>query len=157
MKILDVKTDEKKSEFYVSLSSGKAYAFPYAKAEPEPTATDKVAKIFIDEETGNETFTFVLESGKEGLVHAEQLLDYHLDPEYMARMLTHRLSVEAKSRMEESRLSCHEAAKRLDIPLSQLRRLVDTADTDKPIEQLIALLYALRCDVDLVVKKQTAA
>jgi hypothetical protein len=38
----------------------------------------------VDDELGREAFTYTLESGREGTVHVEQVLDYHRDPGYLA-------------------------------------------------------------------------
>ena len=35
---------------------------------------------FVDEEAGREAFTYVLDSGRSGTVHVEQVLEYNQDP-----------------------------------------------------------------------------
>jgi len=157
MKIRDVTFNNRKREFSVSLRSGAIYSFPYSKAEPQPTTDDCIEDVFVDKELGNEAFTYILKSGKEGSVYIEQVLEYHEDPKYMAELLTYKLSVEARRRIENSELSRRQIAKRLDTSVPQLYRLLDPANTNKSMSQLIALLHILNCDVDLVVKKKSAA
>ena len=96
MKIRDVTFNNRKREFSVSLRSGAIYSFPYSNAEPQPTTDDCIEDVFVDKELGNEAFTYILKSGKEGSVHIEQVLEYHEDPKYMAELLTYKLSVEAQ-------------------------------------------------------------
>jgi len=106
---------------------------------------------------GNEAFTYILESGEEGSVHIEQVLEYNEDPKYLADLLTYRLSLEARERIEHSELSRRQVAKRLKTSVPQLYRLLDPANTRKSMRQLVALLHILNCDVDLVVKERAAA
>ena len=58
--------------------------------------------MYPDLDFGREAFTYVLESGDEGTVHVDHLLEYSDDPEYMARLALHKLTVEARKRVEES-------------------------------------------------------
>ncbi len=111
----------------------------------------------MDRELGNEAFTYVLESGKEGSVHIEQVLEYNEDPNYLAELLTYKLTVEAQRGIENSGLSRRQIAKRLQTSLPQLYRLLDPANTSKSMNQLVTLLHILNRDVDLVVKKKNAA
>ena len=157
MKIRTVSSNNRKSEFSVTTRSGVEYAFPYSEAKPRPNADDRIEDAFVDKELGNEAFTYVLESGAEGTIHIERVLEYNEDPRYLADLLTYRLSVEARKRIESSELSRRQVAKRLKTSVPQLYRLLDTANTRKSIKQLVTLLHILNCDVDLVVKKKAAA
>jgi hypothetical protein len=157
MKIRTVTSNNRKNEFSVITRSGVEYSFPYSKAEPRPSSGDRVEKVFVDRELGNEAFTFILASGEEGYVHIEQVLEYNEDPKYLADLLTYKLSLEAQKLMESSELSRRQVAKRLNTSVPQLYRLLDPANTRKSMKQLVALLHILNCDVDLVVKKRAAA
>ena len=151
MKIRKVETNNRKSEFRIITYSGDSYVFPYAKADPQPDSTDKVADAVADRELANEAFTYTLESGDEGTVHLDQVLEYNADPTYLRDLLIHQMTVEAKERVEESGLSRRELARRLKTSLPQLYRLLDTANTTKSMNQLVALLQVLDCNVELVV------
>jgi hypothetical protein len=156
MKIRSVKTNNRTKEFLVTNFSGNEYSFPYSKAKPKPTATDPVEDVNIDKELGKEAITYHLKSGSEGSVHIEQILEYNEDPKYLADLLTYKLSLEAKKRIENSDLSRRQMAKRLKTSVPQLYRLVDPSNTTKSMSQLVALLHILNCDVDLVVRKRPA-
>jgi hypothetical protein len=52
-------------------------------------------------------------------------------------------------------LSRRQIAKRLKTSVPQLYRLLDPANTRKSINQLVALLHVLNCQVDLVVSRRT--
>ncbi len=157
MKMRSVTSSNRRNEFTVVTRSGNTYTFPYAEADPRPGSDDRIEEVFIDKELGNEAFTYILESGKEGSVHLEQVLEYNEDPKYLAELLIYKLTLEAKKGIEESGLSMRQIAKRLNTSVPQLYRLSDPANTRKSMSQLVALLHVLNCDVDLVVKRKVAA
>ena len=111
----------------------------------------------MDKEFANEAVTYVLQSGDEGSIHIEQILEYNEDPAYLAELLTYKLTLEAKQRIESSGLSRRQIAKRLNTSLPQLYRLLDPANTRKSMNQLVTLLHVLNCNVDMVVKRKDAA
>jgi DNA-binding TFAR19-related protein (PDSD5 family) len=156
MKIRKVSANNRKNEFTVVTRSGSEYTFPYSKATPKPSAKDPIEKLYVDKELGNEGLTYALKSGKEGSVHIEQILEYNEDPKYLAELLIYKLSVEAQKRLESSELSRRQLAKRLNTSVPQLYRLLDPTNTSKSMNQLVALLHVLDCDVDVVVKGRAA-
>jgi len=151
VKIRKVEANNRKGEFRVVTRSGDTYVFPYAKAEPRPDSADRVADAFVDQELGREGFTYVLESGDEGSIHVDQVLEYNEEPTYLRDLLIYRLTVEARERVEESGLSRRELARRLETSLPQLYRLLDPTNTRKSMNQLVSLLQILDCNVELVV------
>lgn len=157
MKIRNVTSNNRRNEFSVLTRSGVTYAFPYVEADPRPSSDDRIEEVFVDKELGNEAFTYILESGEEGSVHIEQVLEYNEDPMYLADLLTYKLTLEAQRGIECSGLSRRQIAKRLKTSVPQLYRLLDPANTRKSMNQLVALLHILDCDVDLIVKKRVAA
>ena len=100
---------------------------------------------------GNEAITYVLNSGDEGSLHIDQILEYNKDPGYMADLLTYKLTLEALDGIENSGLSRRQIAKRLKTSVPQLYRLLAPANTSKSINQPVALLHVLNRKVDLVV------
>jgi len=152
MKIRNVTSNNRKNEFSVTTRSGAVYSFPYSEADPEPGPENRIEELFVDKELGNEAFTYVLESGEEGSVHIEQVLEYNEDPKYLAELLTYKLSLEAQKRIESSALSRRQVAKRLKTSVPQLYRLLDPSNSRKSMNQLVALLHVLKCEVDLVIK-----
>ena len=157
MKIRSVKSNGRKHEFSVVTYAGVEYSYPYSKVDPSPTSDNGVVEVAVDKELGKEAFTYVLESGEEGSVHIEQVLEYHEDPKYLADLLTYKLSLEAQKCVEDSELSRRQMARQLKTSVPQLYRLLDPSNTSKSMSQLVALLHILDCDVDLVVKKRSAA
>ena len=155
MKVRSVKHNNHKKVFEVRTST-KTLPFPYSKADPTPTTDDPIEKLYVDPEVAREGFTYVLRSGREGTVLADQVLDYNRDPAYLRDLLVYRLTLEAKKRIAESPLSKREIVRRLNTSAAQLYRLLDTTNYRKSIDQMLALLQVLDFDVDLVVRKKTA-
>ena len=157
MKIRSVTFNNRRNEFAVTARSGNTYVFPYAEADPRPSSEDRIEELFVDKELGNEAFTYILRSGKEGSVHIDHVLEYNEDPRYLAELLTYKLTLEAQRCTEGSTLSRRQIAKRLNTSVPQLYRLLDPVNTRKSINQLVSLLHILNCDVDLIVKERAAA
>ena len=156
MKVKNVSTNNKRKEFSVDTYSGTAYIFPYAEADPRPDSKNRIEEVFVDNELGNEAITYVLNSGDEGSIHMEQILEYNEDPNYMAELLTYKLTLQARQGIKNSGLSRRQIARRLKTSVPQLYRLLDPANTSKSINQLVALLHVLNCEVDLVVSCRSA-
>jgi DNA-binding TFAR19-related protein (PDSD5 family) len=116
-----------------------------------------VADAYVDRELANEGFSYVLESGDEGSVHLDQVLEYNEDPTYLRDLLIYQLTAEARQRVEESGLSRRELARRLKTSLPQLYRLLDTTNTRKSMNQLVSLLQILDCSIEIVVTDKEAA
>lgn len=155
MKIRSVGHKNRKKLFEVRTSSN-TLVFPFSKADPVPTADDPLTKVFVDEEAGREAFTYVLRSGRTGTVHIEQVLEYNQDPAYLRDLLLYKLTLEAQKRIAKSPLSKREIIRRLGTSAAQLYRLLDQTNYKKSLDQLLALLQVLNCDVDLVVRTKTA-
>jgi len=153
MKVLGVKANNRKHLFEVR-TRRQDFVFPYAKADPAPSADDRVAEAFVDPELGREAFTFRLASGAEGSVHIDAVLEYNEDPSYMADLALYRLTQEARTRFEKSGLSTREVARSLGTSPTQLYRLLDPTNYTKSLRQLMALLHLLGCDVEVEVKER---
>jgi predicted XRE-type DNA-binding protein len=155
MKIQSVTHNNRKKAFQVKVSK-KLFQFPYSKVDPQPGAADPIARVFVDKELGDEGFTYVLESGKEGTVHGEQVLEYNQDPRYMRDALLYKLTIEAQKRVEASALSKREIIRRLRTSATQFYRLLDQTNSRKSIDQLLSLLHVLDCDIELLVRTKAA-
>ena len=155
MKIRSVTHNNRKKIFEVHTAT-KKLAFPFSKADPTPTIQDPITELFVDGEAGREAFTYVLHSGRSGTVHAEQVLEYNQDPAYLRDLLLYRLTLEAQKRIAESPLSKREIIRRLGTSAAQLYRLLDQTNYRKSVDQVLALLQVLNCEVDLVVRTKTA-
>lgn len=155
MKIRSVTCNNRKKAFVVT-ASAKTLVFPYAKLDPKPTAEDPIARAFVDEELGREGFTYALESGREGTVHIEQVLEYNQDPGYLRDLLLYKLTIEAQKRVDASPLSKREIIRRLGTSATQFYRLLDQTNYRKSVDQLLSLLHVLDCEVDLIVRAKSA-
>ena len=151
MKIQTVKYNNRKRAFEVC-TRRETMMFPYSKSEPIPSSSDPVVEVFVDSELGREAFSFILESGGEGTVHVEQVLDYNQDPGYMRDLLLYKLTVEARKSVEESKLSKREIIRWLGTSPAQFYRLLDTTNYRKSVDKVLFLLHVLECEVELVVK-----
>src|SRR5438132_8963245 len=148
MKIRYVAHNNRKKAFEIT-TSGRVLQFPYSRVEPLPKAADRIREVFVDKELGNEAFSYILESGKEGTVHIEQVLEYNQDPSYLRDALLYKLTLEAQKRVEASPLSKREIIRRLGTSATQFYRLLDQKNYRKSVDQLLSLLHVLDCDVDL--------
>ena len=155
MKIRAVVGNNRKKAFEVKTST-RTLVFPYAKVDPRPTANDPLERVFVDRELDREGFTYVLTSGREGAVHAEQVLEYNQDPGYLRDALLYKLTIEAQKRVQASPLSKREIIRRLGTSATQFYRLLDQTNYRKRMDQLLSLLHVLDCDVDLVVRAHSA-
>ena len=155
MKIRTVHMNNRKKVFEAK-TSRKTFVFPYAKAVPRPTAQDKVMRVSVDRELGREAFSFVLESGREGTVHLDQLLEYNQEPGYLRDLLLYNLTIEAQKRVAASSLSKREIIRRLGTSATQFYSLLDQTNYRKSVDQLLSLLHVLDCEVDLVVRAKSA-
>lgn len=155
MKIISVTVNRRRRAFLVRLGR-TVHPFPFARCVPPPSAADPVASVAVDPELAREAFTYVLRSGAEGSVHAEQVLDYNQDPSYLRDLLVYRLTLEANARLAASGLGRREIIRRLGTSASQFYRLVDPSNTTKSVDQVLRLLSVLDCEVEFVVHARPA-
>ena len=156
MKISRVSINNRRKEFSIVTHAGAVYSYPYMEATPQPDSENRVRVVYVDEELGSEAITYVLNSGDEGSIHIDQVLEYNEDPNYMAELLTYKLTLQALKRIEACGLSRRQIAKQLRTSVPQLYRLLDPANSRKSINQLVALLHVLKCKVELVVHRRQA-
>ncbi len=155
MKIKSVKTNNHKRAFEVS-TWRETYSFPYSRLGSILVESNPVVDVNIDAELGREAFTYKLESGLEGTIHIDQVLDYNQDPAYKRDLLLYKLTVEALNRIENSQLSKREIIRRLGTSPAQFYRLLDTTNYRKSIDKVLELLHVLDCEVELVVRDKSA-
>ena len=95
-----VDINNRKARLEITTSAGNMLPFPYAKLDPRPTPRDRVCEAFPDAELAKEGVTYVLESGAEGSLHIDDILEYNEDPRQLSEILMHRLTVEARKRID---------------------------------------------------------
>lgn len=141
----------------VEISVGRRrLIYPFARLQPKPSPGDPIVDIRVDREIASEGFTYTLASRRQGTVHVEQLLEYNKDPGLLRDRLLYALTLEAQKRLEKSSLSRRELIRRLRTSPAQFYRLLDQTNYRKSVDQMLALLQALDCDVRLTVRSQTA-
>ena len=151
MKIRSVKANNRRKAFEVTAAK-KRLVFPFARLEVPPTSHDPIARVFVDQELGAEGFTYVLQSGREGTVHIEDVLEYNQDPDYLRDLLLYRLTLEAQKAVAATPLARREIIRRLGTSPAQLYRLLDQTNYRKSVDQVLRLLQVLDCDVELAVR-----
>ncbi len=151
MKIQSIKTNNHRRAFEIGTRL-QPFLFPYSKARPSPGTDDPVVETSIDKELGREAFYFKLASGKEGIVHIEQVLEYNQDPGYLRDLLLYKLTLAAQKGVERSKLSKREIIRRLGTSPAQFYRLLDATNYRKSVDKVLFLLHVLDCEVDLVVR-----
>jgi hypothetical protein len=155
VKIRSLKANKRRNTLEI-MAGGKRLVFPFARLDPRPTPDDPLVTAFVDRELGAEGFTYVLKSGREGTVHIDDVLEYNQDPNYLRDLLLYRLTLEAQKRVAATPLAKRELIRRLKTSPTQFYRLLDQTNYRKSIDQLLRLLQALDCDVDLVVREKSA-
>ena len=149
LKVLSASINNRRREFAIELIDRGVLAFPYHRADPPPTRDDPIRECFIDPELGSEGVTYVLESGAEGSVLSDHVLEINRDPAYMRDLLLYRLTVEAVKRMESSPSGVRQVSRRLKTSPAQVYRLLDTTNYKKTIDKMLELLQVLDAKVDI--------
>ena len=152
MKIRSIKANNHKKVFEVRTYKG-AYEYPYAKLDLRPTNANPLADFYVDDELGDEAFTYTLDSGDEDTIHIDRVLEHSRDPAYMRDLLLYKLTIEAKKRVHESGLSVRNISKMLGTSATQYYRLLDEDNYRKSMDQMVNLFAVLGCTVDLNVSE----
>jgi hypothetical protein len=155
LKIRQVVANNRKKAFDV-VAGRRQLVFPYVKATPRPSNGDRVRRVYVDPELAREAFTFVLESGKEGSIHIDHVLEYNQDPATLRNLVLYELTIEAQKKLQRSRISRREIIRRLGTSPAQLYRLLDQTNDRKSVDQILNLLHVLDCDVKLLVRPRSA-
>ena len=148
-----VTANNKKRVFVVHSTVG-VYEYPYAKVDPPPTPEDPLDRVYVDPELANDGFTYLLRSGEIGALHVDNVLSYHDDPSIKGDWALHKLTIRVGKLVEASGLSKREICRRLRTSASQLARLLDPANHDKSMRQLLALLHLLGYEVKFEVRRK---
>lgn len=136
---------------FVLVTKKGEYPLPFARLPVPPTADNPVRELQIEAECANEAFTYVLADGSEDTIPLDAALDYNRDPDYMRDLLLHNLTCQALAAIEESPLSKREITRRLGTSASQFYRLIDPTNYSKTVDQMVRLLQALDCQVEVAV------
>lgn len=155
MKLKKVTINNRKKTF--EIAAGKAsYSFPFSKLKIQPTDDNGIVKVFVDKEVASEGFTYILKSGDEDTILIDQVLEYNKDPEYLRHQLLFKLTLKAKAKLEEVGIAKREVMRRMGTTPTQFYRLLDQTNTHKTIDQMVKLLSALDCSVDVTFSNEAA-
>lgn len=149
MKVKKVVANNRKKAFEIKVGQ-QIFEFPYSRLLLKPSEKNPIEKVFPDAEISYDGFTYRLASGKEDTVLLDQVLEYAKDPEYLRKMLLFKLTIQAQKVIKNLGISKREVIRRMGTTPTQFYRLVDQKNTSKTIDQMIKLLAALDCPVDLV-------
>lgn len=155
MKIQKVIINNRKKNIEIETDKGY-FGLPFVQLRLKPSVKNKIEKIYIDPELGNEGITYVLSSGKEDSIHIDAFLDYNKDPDYIRDITLHKLTIESLKEFKKSGLSKHEIIRRLKTSPSQLYRLLDPTNYKKSIDEMLRLLSVLGCDFEWEITKKAA-
>jgi hypothetical protein len=157
VKILSVAANNRRRAFEVHTPKA-TFPYPYAKLAIRPgTGQHRVREVFPDPDTGEEAFTYRLESGAGDTVHLDAVLEFNQDPDVLGEIMLHRLTLECLEALEESDLSKRALIRALGTSPSQFYRLLDPTYYGKSLGQMVALLRLLGREVDLVVRPAPSA
>ncbi|MDD5092710.1 MAG: hypothetical protein PHQ23_17565 [Candidatus Wallbacteria bacterium] len=155
MTISSVKCNNRRKGFTV-VSGNSEWWYPYTELEEKPAQGDRIVAVYPDPELGGQGFTYVLQSGRNGCVLMDQVLEYNRDPAYMRDLILYKLTLEVRRILKDCRLSRREIIRRLGTSASQFYRLLDQTNYRKTVDQMLLLLSVLNCSVDVRVSVRCA-
>jgi hypothetical protein len=121
--------NNRRRDFTVRLGAS-SYRYPYTRLETPPAPGDHVVTARVDPELGREGFSYTFASGAAGTIDGEQVLDYNKDPQYLRDVLLHELTLAAEQRLR--------------------------TNTRKSVDEVLALLGVLECEVQVSVCAKSA-
>lgn len=149
MKVKKVIANNRKKAFEVTTAQA-IFEFPFSRLVLKPSGNGSIQEVFPDPEVNHTGFTYRLRSGEEDTVLMDQVLEYAKDPEYLRKMLLFKLTMQAQKRIKELRVSKREIIRRMGVTPTQFYRLIDQKNTRKTIDQMVKLLNALDCPVEII-------
>lgn len=155
MKIRQVTINNRKKAIEIETSKGPL-SLPFSKLTLKPTAKDRIKTAFVDSELDSRAITYCLASGKEDSIHLDAFLDYNRDPDFLRELTLHNLTVDALKLLKTAGLSKQELIRRLKTSPSQLYRLLDPANYQKSVDEMLRLIAVLGYRVEVKVFKEAA-
>lgn len=149
-KIEAVSVNRRKKAFEIQVGSD-VLVYAFSRADPPPSMQDPVHSVTVYDIFGGE-IRYMLASGRMGVVRLEEVLHHNRDPDHHRRVLLSQLAMEARNRIWTGSLSKREVIRRLGTSASQLSRLLDPSNERKSLDGMVALLYALDCELEIVVR-----
>ncbi|MDZ7631544.1 MAG: hypothetical protein U5K74_09400 [Gemmatimonadaceae bacterium] len=155
MKIQFVSDNYRKRAIEVTFA-GRTLDLPYDRLRVRPSAENRIVSVAPDPETGKQAFTYRLRSGEEDTVPLDAVLDANGDAAYLQHLMLHRLTLEVLDALRDSGIGVRSAARRLGTSPTQVYRLLDPAQANKSLGQLLALLAMTDREVEFEVRAKAA-
>ena len=152
MKIKRVIANNRKKAFEIQTSTKKSFEFPYSQLKAPPSLRDPLTDLYPDPEVAFDGFTYRLRSGKEDTILLDRIQEYAKDPDYVRLYLLAKLTMQALKRIKELQISKREVIRRMGTTPTQFYRLIDPKNDSKTLDQMVRLLSALDCRVNLVIE-----
>jgi len=147
-KIKNVKNNKRKKLLEIETVKGE-FSLPYSKLMNPPTKLNPIIDVFVDKELSKLAVTYELQSGEIDSIPLDAFLDFNRNPDYLRALEIHRLTVKANDLVKESGMSKREIVRRMNTSLSQLSRILDTANQTKTFDQLFKLFNILGAHVKI--------
>ena len=128
--------------------------YPFALLDPQPSAWDRYVRYYVDERAGPSAVHYVLESGSQGRLTAEQVLDFHREPAQLKTRVLETLTMAASERIQNTGLSKRQIFKRLRTSRAQLDRILDPSNVRKSVDSVLAVLEVLGYEVEVTVRQK---
>lgn len=141
--------DNKKRVFHLEYTSGLKVDCPYSSLGIK----EKVLDAAPDEEAGEHSFYFVLESGRKDYVPYDQPLHIAQVPEYVKEQALYEITKAINEFIREGKVSKRELTRRLGTSMSQLSRLLDPTNYKKELSRLIEIAAMLNYEFKWEFKK----
>lgn len=148
-KFKKVEFDNKKRVFYLEYTSGLKVECPYSALG----IRGKVINSAPDSEAGRHSFYFILDNGKKEFIPFDQPLHIAQNPEYVKQNTLYEVTKQLNQFIEQARVPKRELARRLGTSMSQLSRLLDTANYNKELARLIELAALLNYEFKWAFKR----
>ncbi len=148
-KFKKVQFDNKKRVFHLEYMSGLKLDCPYFSLKIK----GKVIGAGPDAEVGGHSFYFTLENGKTDYVPFDQPLHIAQNPEYMKEQTLFQMTKRLNEFIKQEDISKRELARLLNTSMSQLMRLLDTANYKKELSRLIEIAAILNYEFRWEFKK----
>lgn len=149
IKIKTVQINNRKKHFEILCTNDSQYIFPYSQLKIKPRTKNPIQKVFPDKECGCLAFTYILTDKNEDTIPLDAVYHYNQDPEYMRKKRLYNLTCKAQKILKNRKISKSELARRMKSSPVQTGRLLDQTFYGKTTDQMIKLLNALDCEVDI--------
>jgi hypothetical protein len=143
--------DYRARAFIVHLGPRKLL-YPFALLSPQPSIKDRFVRSFGDEKLGQQAIWYVLQSGKQGFLSAEQVLTFYREPSDVKALVLWQLTLAAIEHLKQTGLSRRQILRRMRTSAAQLDRILDASNVHKTVDSVLALLEVLGYEVEVTVR-----